>query len=37
MLRKASPGELLRFSPALNIDFPKDAEHPTIYWEGKSG
>ena len=35
MLKNASPGELLRFSPSLNIDFPKDAEAATIYWAGK--
>jgi hypothetical protein len=37
MLAKTSPTELLRFSPSLNIDFPKDAEAPTVYWAGKSG
>jgi hypothetical protein len=35
MLRKASQAELLLFSPSLNIDFPKDADAPTIYWAGK--
>jgi hypothetical protein len=35
MLKNASPGELPRFSPSLNIDFPKDAEAPTVYWVGK--
>ena len=34
-LRKASQAELLLFSPSLNIDFPKDADSPTIYWAGK--
>jgi hypothetical protein len=36
MLRKASQTELLLFSPSLNIDFPRDAEAPTIYWAGKA-
>jgi hypothetical protein len=35
MLKNSSPPELLRFSPSLNIDFPKDAETPTVYWAGK--
>lgn len=35
MLKNAPPHELLRFSPSLNIDFPKDAEVSTIYWAGK--
>jgi hypothetical protein len=36
MLKKVSQAELLLFSPALNIDFPRDAEAPTIYWAGKA-
>jgi hypothetical protein len=35
MLQKATQAELLLFSPSLNIDFPRDAESPTIYWAGK--
>jgi hypothetical protein len=35
MLRKATQAELLLFSPSLNIDFPKDADAPKIYWAGK--
>jgi hypothetical protein len=35
MLKNAEPHDLLRFSPSLNIDFPKDAEVATIYWSGK--
>jgi hypothetical protein len=35
MLKNAEPHDLLRFSPSLNIDFPKDAEAPTMYWAGK--
>jgi hypothetical protein len=35
MLKNVSPGELLRFSPSLNVDFPKNAEAPTMYWWGK--
>ena len=35
MLQKASQAELLLFSPSLNIDFPRDADAPTIYWTGK--
>ena len=35
MLRKASQTELLLFSPSLNIDFPRDADAPIIYWAGK--
>jgi hypothetical protein len=35
MLKNVSPGELLQFSPSLNVDFPKDAEAPTMYWWGK--
>jgi hypothetical protein len=36
MLRKASQAELLLFSPSLNLDFPKDADAPKIYWAGKA-
>lgn len=35
MLRKATQAELLLFSPSLNIDFPKDADAPKLYWAGK--
>jgi phage terminase large subunit GpA-like protein len=35
MLRKATQAELLLFSPSLNIDFPRDADAPKIYWAGK--
>ena len=35
MLKNTSPTELLRFSPSLNIDFPKEAKAPTVYWAGK--
>jgi hypothetical protein len=35
MLKNAEPHDLLRFSPALNIDFPRDADEPTMYWAGK--
>lgn len=35
MLKKASQAELLLFSPSLIIDFPRDADAPTIYWAGK--
>jgi hypothetical protein len=35
MLKKASQAELLRFAPSLNIDFPKDADAPSVYWGGK--
>jgi hypothetical protein len=35
MLKNASPIELIRFSPSLNIDFPKNADAPTVYWAGK--
>jgi hypothetical protein len=35
MLKNAEPHDLLRFSPSLNIDFPKDAEVATMYWSGK--
>jgi hypothetical protein len=35
MLKNAEPFDLLRFSPSLNIDFPKDAKAPTVYWAGK--
>jgi len=35
ILKNAVPHDLLRFSPSLNIDFPKDAEVSTIYWAGK--
>jgi hypothetical protein len=35
MLKNTSPTELLRFSPSLNIDFPKEAKAATVYWAGK--
>ncbi|MFZ0434263.1 MAG: hypothetical protein WAL86_16365 [Candidatus Acidiferrales bacterium] len=35
MLKNTEPHDLLRFSPAINIDFPRDAEESTIYWAGK--
>lgn len=35
-LKQASQAELLLFSPSLNIDFPRDADAPKIYWSGKS-
>jgi hypothetical protein len=35
MPENTEPHDLLRFSPSLNIDFPKNAEAPTLYWAGK--
>jgi hypothetical protein len=35
MLKNAEPHDLLRFSPSLHIDFPRDADEPTMYWAGK--
>jgi len=34
MLKKTSSIELSLFSPSLNVDFPKTAKAPTIYWAG---
>jgi len=36
ILRKATPEELLQFSPSLNVDFPKEAESHIVYWTGRT-
>ena len=35
MLKRTGTSELLRASPALRSDFPKDAKAPKNYWVGK--
>lgn len=34
-LKKCSPLELLQFFPRLQIDFPKEAKEPKVWWNGK--
>lgn len=34
-LKKSSPLELLQFFPRLQIDFPKEAKEPKVWWNGK--
>ena len=34
-LKKSSQFELLQFFPRLQIDFPKEAKNPKIWWNGK--